>query len=183
MHRLTAILLALSLTQGGLSAADNQSPYVEYTERPIKALSAEEIDGLRAGRGMGFALAAELNGYPGPLHALEVADAIHLSESQRERTQTLYREMLDESRNLGERIVVLEAELDSAFATRTLTDERLRELTARIAELNGRVRYTHLRHHLEMTALLNPHQIELYNQVRGYGTRDGHARDHHHGDH
>jgi hypothetical protein len=34
--------------------------------RPIKALSDQQVSDLRAGRGMGLALAAELNGYPGP---------------------------------------------------------------------------------------------------------------------
>ena len=34
---------------------------------------------LKAGRGMGLALAAELNGYPGPSHVLELADKLKLS--------------------------------------------------------------------------------------------------------
>ena len=49
------------------------SPYGGFAERPMKALSAEQIADLRAGRGMGLALAAELNGFPGPVHALELA--------------------------------------------------------------------------------------------------------------
>jgi hypothetical protein len=32
--------------------------------RSIKALSDQQVSDLRAGRGMGLALAAELNGYP-----------------------------------------------------------------------------------------------------------------------
>ena len=36
------------------------------TARPIKALSAQNIDDLRNGRGMGQSMPAELNGYPGP---------------------------------------------------------------------------------------------------------------------
>ena len=37
---------------------------------PIRGLSEQEIDDLTNGRGMGLARAAELNGYPGPLHVL-----------------------------------------------------------------------------------------------------------------
>ena len=51
--------------------------------REVKALSAEQMTALAAGRGMGSALAAELNGYPGPLHVLELADPLGLSEGQR----------------------------------------------------------------------------------------------------
>ncbi len=46
----------------GRSAA---APYAGFQDRPIKALSQQQIDDLQAGRGMGLALAAELNGYPG----------------------------------------------------------------------------------------------------------------------
>ena len=36
------------------------------TDRPIKALAPERVEELLAGRGAGYALAAELNHYPGP---------------------------------------------------------------------------------------------------------------------
>jgi len=38
------------------------------------ALSVEQIEQYRAGAGMGYAKAAELNRYPGPMHVLELAD-------------------------------------------------------------------------------------------------------------
>lgn len=44
-------------------------PYTGQQARPIKALSDAEIAALRKGEGMGMAKAAELNGYPGPVHA------------------------------------------------------------------------------------------------------------------
>ena len=56
-----------------------QSPYAGMQARSIKALSEQQIADLKAGRGMGLALAAELNGYPGPAHVLEVADQLGLS--------------------------------------------------------------------------------------------------------
>ena len=51
--------------------------------RPIKALSDDQVADLKNGRGMGLALAAELNGYPGPAHVLELADKLALSADQR----------------------------------------------------------------------------------------------------
>jgi hypothetical protein len=47
------------------------SPYAGYQQRPVKAPSEQQVADLRAGRGIGLALAAELNGYPGPVHVLE----------------------------------------------------------------------------------------------------------------
>ena len=58
------------------TAALAQSPYSGMQSRPIKALSEQQIADLRAGRGMGLALPAELNGYPGPVHVLELADKL-----------------------------------------------------------------------------------------------------------
>ena len=49
------------------------SPYVGLEAREIKALSEEQRQELLDGHGMGLALAAELNHYPGPKHVLELA--------------------------------------------------------------------------------------------------------------
>jgi hypothetical protein len=46
--------------------------------RAIKSLSDNDINELRRGGGWGLALAAELNGMPGPAHLLELKDKIPL---------------------------------------------------------------------------------------------------------
>jgi hypothetical protein len=56
-----------------------RSAYAGLETRDIKALSAQQLADLQAGRGMGLAIAAELNGYPGPLHVFELADSLGLS--------------------------------------------------------------------------------------------------------
>jgi len=53
--------------------------------RTVKVLSEQQITDLKTGRGMGLALAAEFNDYPGPSHVLELADALQLSDEQRRR--------------------------------------------------------------------------------------------------
>jgi hypothetical protein len=63
--------------------------------RSIKALSEQQVSDLGAGRGMGLALAAELNGYPGPSHVLELADKLGLSADQRACIQRLFDTMGD----------------------------------------------------------------------------------------
>ena len=55
----TLALAALS----PVSNAVAPSPYAGEESRNIKALSTEEIQGYEAGKGMGFAKSAELNGY------------------------------------------------------------------------------------------------------------------------
>jgi hypothetical protein len=56
--------------------AQSTQPYSGMQSRPIKALSDQQVSDLRAGRGMGLALAAELNGYPGPSHLVELSDQL-----------------------------------------------------------------------------------------------------------
>jgi len=53
-----------------VTSVNAQTPYAGMQMRSIKALSDQQIADLAAGRGMGLALAAELNGYPGPSHVL-----------------------------------------------------------------------------------------------------------------
>jgi len=60
-----------------------QSPYAGMQARPIKALSAEQIADLKAGRGLSLALAAELNGYHGLRHVLELGEQLWLADQQR----------------------------------------------------------------------------------------------------
>jgi hypothetical protein len=74
------IATAAIIFLAGLALA--QQPYAGLQNRSIKSLSDQQIADLNAGRGMGLALAAELNGYPGPVHAIELAGELHLSPEQ-----------------------------------------------------------------------------------------------------
>ena len=159
----TALLIACA------AAAFAQSPYAGMQTRPVKALSEEQLADLRAGRGMGLALAAELNGYPGPSHALELADKLDLSAAQRAKVQQLFEAMKAEAVPMGARLIEQETELDQLFANRTITAERLKAMTSSIAETRGALRDTHLKYHLSTAAILSPHQMQPYAELRGYG--------------
>lgn len=138
--------------------------------REIKALDDSAIHDYRSGAGMGFALAAELNGYPGPRHVLELAHELDLSAAQRSGTEQILAYMQRAAIAAGEEIIALEKQLDTRFAHRHIDEGTLSELTARIAELNGRLRAIHLKAHLDTAALLDAARIDRYNQLRGYGT-------------
>jgi hypothetical protein len=175
MRCLTFLAVASMALAAGASA---QSPYAGLQTRPIKALSEQQIADLRAGRGMGLALPAELNGYPGPVHLLELGDRIGLSPGQREAIQRLYDSMKAEAVPLGERLIEQEATLDRLFADHTATVANVADAVAAIGETQGRLRLAHLKYHLSTVALLQPGQIERYRELRGYG--DGQPSPHRH---
>ena len=144
------------------------SPYAGQQSREIKALSDQEVKDLLAGAGMGMAKAAELNRYPGPMHALEHADRLALSAEQREKLAALMQQHKAQARKLGERVVALERELDALFARGKATPAEVERLSVAIGEAQGRLRADHLRTHLETTALLTPEQVDRYVTARGY---------------
>ncbi|MEP6656873.1 MAG: hypothetical protein ABJC33_06535 [Betaproteobacteria bacterium] len=144
------------------------SPYAGMQTRHVKALSGQQIADLRAGRGMGLSLAAELNGYPGPLHVLELADRLQLSDVQRTRTKTLLEAMKAETIPIGERIIEEETAFDRMFAEKQVTRASLDAATARIGTAQGELRAAHLRYHFLMVEVLWPTQIARYAELRGY---------------
>ena len=145
------------------------APYAGEQTRAIKALSPQEAQDLIDGKGMGLAKAAELNSYPGPMHVLEHAQALQLSDAQRDSSTRLMHAHKDEARALGRQLVEAERELDQAFATRQIDAASLTARLQRIGTLQAAIRDAHLQTHLKQTALLTPAQIAQYDQLRGYG--------------
>ncbi|MGT2440954.1 hypothetical protein ACU4GH_39930 [Bradyrhizobium betae] len=70
-----------------------ESPYAGMQGRAVKALSKQQVADLSQGRGMGMALAAELNGYPGPSHVLELAEKLELRPDQVSAVRSLFDSM------------------------------------------------------------------------------------------
>jgi Heavy-metal resistance len=144
------------------------SAYAGMQSRAVKALSDQQLADLRAGRGMGLALAAELNGYPGPMHVLELADHLGLSGEQRRAVQQLFDAMKAEAIAVGEKLIDGETALDRAFKERSITPERLAELSAAIGKMQGDLRAVHLKYHLTTAEVLSPDQARRYSELRGY---------------
>lgn len=142
-------------------------PYAGMQDRPIKALSEQQLSDLRAGKGMSLALPAELNGYPGPSHALELAEALKMTAEQRSRTQALFAQMHQEAKVAGEEVIAAEVALDALFKTKAATPGALRTATHNAAVAKGQLRETHLRYHLAMVELLSAEQVSAYNRLRG----------------
>jgi hypothetical protein len=162
------VLLAGSALAQHHQHKNGPSPYAGLQSRHVKALSDQQIADLRAGRGMGLALAAELNGYPGPLHVLELADRLRLSGEQRRAVQKLFEAMKAEAIAVGWKLIDGETALDQAFKDRSITPERLTELSAVIGKTQGELRAVHLKYHLTTSAQLSPEQVRQYSELRGY---------------
>jgi hypothetical protein len=137
MRLLAAVLMILLTGSAVAQHHHGQSPYAGLHQRPIKALSDQQLGGLQAGREMGLALAAELNGYPGPLHVLELADRLQLSPDQAQRVHGLYDAMKKEAIAVGEKLIAAEVELDRQFAKGKITPVVLASHTAQIGERQG----------------------------------------------
>lgn len=184
MPRLS-VMTTFILISAGLAPAEAQthSPYAGEQSRAIKALSPKEVDDLMQGRGMGLAKPAELNRYPGPMHALELAEPLKLSSGQRQTLEAVMARMSNDAKALGAELLGLERDLDAAFATRKIDDQRLSDLTARIGVKQGALRAVHLAAHLETAAAFSAEQIARYDVLRGYagaagGASDGHRQKH-----
>ena len=172
---LLIVLAALALSKSALA----QSPYAGLQNRPIKALSDTQVADLRSGRGMGLALAAELNGYPGPSHVLELADRLELSAEQKDRIQQSFDSMKAEAVLLGTKLLFEEAALDNAFASHSITVDGLKDATAQIGTTQGALRNTHLKYHLQTVQILSADQMQRYSALRGYGSETpAHHRPH-----
>lgn len=163
-----ALLSCIATTPLAGQHTHETSPYAGRERSAIAALTPQEIADLRSGAGMGFALAAELNHYPGPKHALELADSLRLTAEQADALETIRARMSDEAIRLGGEIIDAEAELDRRFAHGHIDAATLLEMTGRTAVLYGRLRFVHLQAHLETTAALTQDQIQAYDRLRGY---------------
>ena len=180
MNRFIVLVATAFALAAGAAIAQAQQPYAGLEARSIKALSEQQIADLRAGRGMGLALAAELNGYPGPMHVLELAESLGLSDRQRAKMQELLAAMKAEAVPLGAKLIGEEADLDGRFADKTMTPASLKASTDAIGATHAALRATHLKYHLSTVEVLTSAQVQRYTELRGYMTgmhqHGGHPR-------
>ena len=162
-------------------SAQARSPYAGEQSRAIKSLSEAEIDALATGAGAGLAKAAELNGYPGPTHVLELADRLRLDERQRDATRRLLDGHKTKARRLGAELLAAETDLDGLFARRQADAGQVEQATQRVGALQAQLRAEHLNTHLLQTKLLSDEQVRRYAVLRGYSPVAAGAKEHDHG--
>ena len=179
MKHLSLIVFAMAMA---VSVASGESPYAGQEHRSIKSLSPQDVEALRNGEGMGFAKLAELNGFPGPKHVLDLAQRLGLRPEQLAETRLLFDDMQSKAKAIGHKLLAAEAELDNAFTNNEINAEMLESALLEIGVLRARLRFVHLEAHLRQKLLLTDAQVTSYNQLRGYGQigvdHDGHSSHH-----
>ena len=144
------------------------SAYASLLDDEIRGMDAATIEGYRTGQGLGMALPAELNGYPGPRHVLEMSEELNLTEAQRAEIQALFDQMQAQAIPLGQEILIAEADVERAFREKTIDEAGLSARLDEIAVLEAQLRYVHLSTHLATIDVLDEFQVQHYNVVRGY---------------
>src|SRR5690606_4582975 len=177
--KMTLVFVMILAMLGGKSLASESSPYAGEEARAIKSLSEAEIDGLLSGKGMGYAKAAELNGYPGPAHVLELSEELSLTVDQRRQTEVIFSRMETSAKDLGADFVAAERALDEAFRSKVIDESSLSKLVKNVGDIETRLRAVHLSAHLQQTKILNDQQISNYLALRGYN-RAGYGSHHKH---
>lgn len=157
------------------TASAETKPYTGQQMRDIASLSDADVSALLNGEGWGLAKPAELNGYPGPAHILELADQLSLTADQKASVQIVFDRMQNEARTLGGQYVKAEAHLSRMFQQGHAEPRMLADLLENSAETLARLRAVHLEAHLEVTPLLTEEQRTNYAELRGYSAKSGSA--------
>jgi LTXXQ motif family protein len=118
------------------------------------------------GRGFGLAFVADQEGYPGPLHVLELKDRLRLSHDQERAMQQMMDAMFAESKPAAARLLAAERRLRSLFATATADEPSVRAAVADVERAHSEVRLVHLLTHLKTRHHLTDEQRRLYHAAR-----------------
>jgi hypothetical protein len=174
-----ALIIAICIAAFTSAHANQLFAYAGQESHDIKALSQQAIDSILAGKGMGFAKAAALNGYPGPAHVIELADKLEFAPEQLTRTQDFFGRVGFSAKALGAKLIEAARSLELVFRSFTIKPESLRAVVELVAGMQAQVRVAHLQAHLEQTAVLTAAQSSIYSKLRGYGApsagHTGHA--------
>src|SRR5262249_1662304 len=118
------------------------------------------------GRGFGLAFVADQEGYPGPLHVLELKDRLRLHPDQERAMHRMMDAMFAESKPAAARLLAAERRLRSLFATATADEPSVRAAVADVERAHTELRLAHLLTHLTPRDQLTQEQARLYHAAR-----------------
>jgi len=170
MFRMLALLTGFTTVASIAVSDETQKPYQGFETREITSLSEQDIDALRRGSGWGLALPAELNGFPGPMHVLELSAELGLSESQEQRVSAIFDAMRVDAIAQGDALIDAERNLDEGFRSGNLDADQLRRLIDFAEAARADLRYVHLSRHLMTLGILDAEQVAAYSVLRGYAS-------------
>jgi len=172
VHVTSALALAAAVAVGGTASAQHGGHgHAGGGQGHLLAQRcAEEFKAvLGEGRGFGMAFAADQNGYPGPMHVLELKEVLKLTPEQEARARELHAAVRAELPK-SQRLLDAERRLEKLFVDRAATEENVRAAVAEIERARTDVRLVHLLAHLRTRDLLTEEQRRVYHQTR-WGAR------------
>ncbi|MGH7306457.1 MAG: Spy/CpxP family protein refolding chaperone [Candidatus Rokuibacteriota bacterium] len=179
-RRWLRILVTATVAAGGLFATASSVSWGQHTQggdggghagghQVAEACSTEFDKVVAEGRGFGMAFAADQNGYPGPMHVLELRDRLKLTADQEAKARALMHAMFAESKPKSAQLLEAEAKLKRLFADRTADDAAVRAAVGEVERARGQVRLVHLLTHLRTRDLLTEDQRRIYHEARWSG--------------
>ena len=132
----------------------------------LQAMPRRQFNNLLEGRGMGQARIADMNGYPGPMHVLEMAEALEISAEQREQTEQIMQRMRSTAQQRGRELIEAERKLEALFDGGPVQPSAVDAALLEIANLQARVRAAHLHAHIEQARVMSDEQIAKYTELR-----------------
>lgn len=165
-----AVLVAISIAVAAAGGASAQhGGHLQYAGAPghqVAQACAEQFKTVVGeGRGFGMAFAADQNGYPGPMHVLELKDRLKLTPEQEATARELHAAVRAELPK-STRLLEAERRLERLFAERLATEESVRAAVAEIERALTDVRLVHLLTHLRTRELLSEEQRRIYHEAR-----------------
>lgn len=170
-----ALVVALVLAVAGVAHAQSGHGHGQHRHGGADDAQAhrrveqclQEFDQVVAdGRGFGLAFAADQNGYPGPLHVLELKDRLALTPAQETRMRALFDTMLADARSGATRLAAAEDRLRRVFADRAADPAAVRTAVADAERARADVRLVHLLTHVQAHDVLTETQRRTYHDLR-----------------
>src|SRR5258705_7356125 len=164
------VVLTMVVTVVGLLGTTSSASWGQHDHghpgghKAAEACSAEFDKVVGDGRGFGMAFAADQNGYPGPMHVLELKDRLKLTADQEAKMQALMHAMFSESKPKSAQLLEAEAKLRRLFADRAADDAAVRAAVAEVERARSQVRLVHLLTHLKTRDLLTEDQRQIYHK-------------------
>ncbi|MEM7053218.1 MAG: hypothetical protein AAF446_01590 [Pseudomonadota bacterium] len=132
----------------------------------LQAMPERRFNGLLEGRGMGLARIANMKGYPGPMHVLEMAEQLGISDEQRAQTEQIMQRMRSTAKQRGRELIEAERRLEALFDGGLVQPSAVDAALLEIGMLQAQVRAAHLHAHIEQARVMTLSQIERYTELR-----------------
>jgi len=125
----------------------------------------EERASIERGEGFGMAMAADMAGYPGPRHVLDMASELGLTADQKTGVEKIFAAMHEKAVTRGKELFEAQARLEQMFRDGR-PEADLREQSFRVDSIHAELRWVHLSAHLAAQKILTAEQIAKYTRLR-----------------